>query len=492
MPDADIHTLLNQGIAAARAGQRARARDLLRRVLEAAPDDARAWLWLGGVVEAPAAQIDCLERAVALDPENATMRQALRAARQRQAAALVEAAARDPGRARALLTEAVELDEENATAWWRLSQTVTTREDREICLENVLALDPDHGDAQVALRLLHQNYAAPPQAEIAPPAPEMTAWELFEDELRCPWCAAPTAFEDRRCLACGQRLWTRRRVVTRCSASYWILAGLEALFAVGGALLPLLLLTYAGMHLVPQATPFQLLPLYLGQQEAPPDVAARIFAAVPRTLFWFALIPGALSWGILASVLPRWEPLYPVAMALGGARALVGAGHLLLALTGGLGAAEAPGVSGAFLRFTRNGILAADVSVIAFSAIALILLVNLHDHFLVETRRTLLRVDRDVAGNAAGLWLRGREYVKQQRWAIGALHLRRTLALEDRLEAYLMLALAYAHLGLDEKAESTLDDARRRHPDAARIEEMAQLLARKNVPPPAPREVSGL
>ena len=64
--------------------------------------------------------------------------------------------------------EAVERDEHNADAWYWLSTVVDEREDREIALENALALNPQHREAQAALSTLRGG-AAPPPVEYAPP-----------------------------------------------------------------------------------------------------------------------------------------------------------------------------------------------------------------------------------------------------------------------------------------------------------------------------------
>jgi Tfp pilus assembly protein PilF len=46
-----LNSLLNEGIAAAKSGQAAQARDLLMQVVEADENNESAWLWLSGVVE---------------------------------------------------------------------------------------------------------------------------------------------------------------------------------------------------------------------------------------------------------------------------------------------------------------------------------------------------------------------------------------------------------------------------------------------------------
>lgn len=54
-----------------RAGQREEARTMLTAIVRAHPNFAPAWLWLSGVVKDPAKQRECLQRVLALDPENA-------------------------------------------------------------------------------------------------------------------------------------------------------------------------------------------------------------------------------------------------------------------------------------------------------------------------------------------------------------------------------------------------------------------------------------
>lgn len=66
----DVDTLLRQGIAAVKAGQRARARALLQRVLRQRPNDVNAWLWLSGAVETDDDRRMCLERVLAIDSKN--------------------------------------------------------------------------------------------------------------------------------------------------------------------------------------------------------------------------------------------------------------------------------------------------------------------------------------------------------------------------------------------------------------------------------------
>lgn len=67
--------MLSEAIAAARAGDRVLARDLLSRLLRADTTNAEVWLWMSSVVDSTRERIYCLESALRLDP---THRAALR------------------------------------------------------------------------------------------------------------------------------------------------------------------------------------------------------------------------------------------------------------------------------------------------------------------------------------------------------------------------------------------------------------------------------
>jgi tetratricopeptide (TPR) repeat protein len=103
--------------------------------------------------------------------------------------------------AQRLLTQAVELDERNERAWLWLSGVVTTFEDRQICLENVLALNPNNAHAQAGLEWLRQNAPPSPPATPPPAAPPPTeaAWNAPEPEPE----AAPTVQTARQLVEAG-------------------------------------------------------------------------------------------------------------------------------------------------------------------------------------------------------------------------------------------------------------------------------------------------
>ena len=91
--------------------------------------------------------------------------------------------------ARQILLHIVELDKRNEQAWLWLSGVVDGREDRRVCLENVLAINPANPHARQGLNLLDQQVAAAPAVE-----------------ERCPRCHSLVPSSGRTCPNCGQLL----------------------------------------------------------------------------------------------------------------------------------------------------------------------------------------------------------------------------------------------------------------------------------------------
>ncbi len=73
----DSRIQLQEGIAAARSGDRGAARRLLRNVVEEEPNNEMAWIWLASVVGSVAERRACLQRVLQINPSNETAREAL-------------------------------------------------------------------------------------------------------------------------------------------------------------------------------------------------------------------------------------------------------------------------------------------------------------------------------------------------------------------------------------------------------------------------------
>ena len=72
---------LQEAIAAVKAGQTVRARQLLITILRQDPNNEQAWLWMSAVVDTDEAKAMCLEKVLALNPQNAAARRGLSALR---------------------------------------------------------------------------------------------------------------------------------------------------------------------------------------------------------------------------------------------------------------------------------------------------------------------------------------------------------------------------------------------------------------------------
>ena len=77
MPAADRETGLKAGISALKAGERARARELLLHVVTADEANEIGWLWLSAAVDSAEDRRICLENVLALNPDNGAARRGL-------------------------------------------------------------------------------------------------------------------------------------------------------------------------------------------------------------------------------------------------------------------------------------------------------------------------------------------------------------------------------------------------------------------------------
>lgn len=173
-----------------------------------------------------------------------------------EAIAAAQAGNRDE--ARAALIRVLEADERNELAWLWLSGVMDTPEERRICLENVLTINPANSHALHGLKLLNQQHppaASPPPAAAPAPQPavepatgptvKLSAPEadpaplLAEDaqaEEPCPYCGAVTLQRHRSCPACYKSLMVRTAPRAQRSLALTIIAWMYVLSCVGTVL----------------------------------------------------------------------------------------------------------------------------------------------------------------------------------------------------------------------------------------------------------------
>ena len=69
--------VLQEAVEALRRGERARARDLLTRLLKTEQNNAMCWVWLSAAVDTQKERLYCLQTALQLDPQNASAKRGL-------------------------------------------------------------------------------------------------------------------------------------------------------------------------------------------------------------------------------------------------------------------------------------------------------------------------------------------------------------------------------------------------------------------------------
>jgi len=508
LPAGDVNDLLRQGIVAAKSGQRERARDLLMRVVQEDEGSVLAWLWLSGVVDSLEDREVCLENVLTLDPDNAAARRGLALLRRqkidgwlRQGIAAAKSGQRE--RARDLLMRVVQEDEGSVLAWLWLGGVVDSLEDREVCLENVLALDPGNEAARRGLALVRERkgaQASSPGEAVGPPvaapespaamrasapvsaaaavlsedfarrgpppepeAPSVMAQDEFDDEYLCPYCTAPTEPEDRKCGACGGKLWITYRRQEERSAWLWVVLVLQFLSTLQSAVPPLVLslLVFGVVGDEPSARPVDVyveLANLLG-------VSAAVVKTWMLAGFIVALVLFLFSLAVLVGLYLRWKPAFYFV--------LVGAVLELFWTVAAVVMSFSPASDLTLL----GGAGYVCMGFVVLAALAKLWVVfQTQDDFALERRRIIFRIDPNLSG-VSGVLARGHEYAERKMWGLAALHMRRAVAFApEQLSGRGALTLAYLKLKRYDLAAKTLAEARRIRPDDPRLEELQTLL----------------
>jgi tetratricopeptide (TPR) repeat protein len=377
--------------------------------------------------------------------------------------------------ARTLLTEVVTTDESQPEGWWWLSQVVDSLEDKIVCLENVLALEPQHPAAQQELALVQAQQARlfrpvyapgeeqPPPQVAQPPdlSPISTAYP-HHDELDniwlCPYCLRLTRPQAETCPHCKNSLIRSRRV--RSERSVWLWRGIIfqiALILVLLALWAISMTLWLKLNGIPDPIPF--LPLYAGLPANQPAAAAEIVLQLyPRWVFWgFA---AAVAYTLLLALLLYFRVKHANTLYLvsGGVTLLVG---ILIAI----------------FFFQSWAMILLGVLAIFAGIGQLFITMNLWDDFAFRYKRLRLGLDSGVK-NHTTLYLTGREYAEAGLWGLAAIHYRQAAGRQPHKAVYhLALAVAYYQTGRFEAAQKALDQAAQLDPGAPEVEELRQQIA---------------
>jgi len=497
-----VQDLLIQGIDAIKAKNKILARDLLTQASKIAPTNVSVWFWLSAALEDPYEQEMSLRKVLELDPDNTLAAKGLVLAQQHIIDTSFQrgvAAAQNNNLelARELLTEVVDRDPENLSAWEWLSQVIETSEDQEVCLTNILTLDPENDAVREQLELLKQtrematqnpwivdgseNDKPPPlnaptlagdilgeayiekyttiipEPEPEPVLPSTALWAKYDDILGCPYCASSTEHKQRRCPTCKKPLWLSSHNTESRSTLLWIVILLQALSTIIFAVVPLVILFIVAQRLG-IFNFFNLIPAYLGlSSPLNPNIITAAFDILPRGLFFLSWVPSLVTMIFAIALYLRWTPVYYLM--------LLGAG---LGLTGSIvGLASIPAFEGS---------LFAVVLGILLSLSTLGMVIKLESDFRKTRRRLYLDIDPDLKEGMAYL-IRGRQYARKGMWALAVIHLRRANGLMSYdAGGYLATAVACSHLHNYELARIVLEDAQRIDPYNTRIQEALAVL----------------
>jgi twitching motility two-component system response regulator PilG len=152
----DFQSVLSRGIAAAQAGEKEYARDLLSSVSEMEPRCEEAWMWLASISDYPEELLACLNRVLEINPENpkaiewrrATCSLMAKTFAQRAAAAHAEG---EFDVAERYLGQALDHDPGCEMAWFWKASFAADEDERLELFGKVLAINPENAEAECAI-----------------------------------------------------------------------------------------------------------------------------------------------------------------------------------------------------------------------------------------------------------------------------------------------------------------------------------------------------
>ncbi len=359
--------------------------------------------------------------------------------------------------ARQLLMQVLEQDEENEMAWLWLSGTVKSKEDRQVCLENVLAINRDKEIAKKGLKKLGIAIPQPPPPPIEE-EPEVwdepyydvvvpKATDPYEDKFKdawsssanlCAYCATPVVRSDKRCPKCRRRMVGKEPVFPGRSKYLLIWVALRSINH-SFSLLWFLLAGAALFELLPELPPLEryyLMSIVIGQILSIGFTVALFFRQ--RWAYWLAIL------GLLLMVM-----------------AVVSLAFLSIPLTPTDG-------SGFF------GILC--IGPFIMLELLYIYMVIMSGGDFKHVKRWRIAAADDRIKDPLVLHKAGKMFAKQGRWATAVLYWQRAASRSPgNIAILLRLADGYAHLGFPARSRDTLQAAREKTKDP----KMQALLSQK-------------
>jgi predicted nucleic acid-binding Zn ribbon protein len=416
-------------------------------------------------------------------------------------------------RAHDLLVRVVARDEHNAPAWLWLSGVVEDLEDRHLCLENVLAIDPNNAAARTGLawvcRRMEQRsevekvpapgqvspfvvpledppteVASPPEAAESPvvvrtrtpvtpagailredfisrqadPEPIETLGAIEVDTSQEPVPAPAHArdeFGDQyACPYCATATEPDDDRCRLCGKDLWYrFRKQEKRSSLLWTMLALQLGS-AVYLIVPVAFLMFIGSSFIGQMLGIPEIP-------PLVLYALAL-PSLFSLALAVGLYFRWKPAY-----------------YLLFVDAGLGFILS------FLAFVAGVDIFFGLFSAALAGGRLFVIFQLGGDFEWDKQRILLRTDRGLKSGVEYL-TRADFYNRHKMWALAVVHMRAALGLvPDRLNCQMALVVAYIRLKRYVLAERALAEARRINPGEPRIAQLEAVVHEMRARQPA-------
>lgn len=214
--------LLREGVSAAKSGDKARARNLLREAIAADPRNENAWLWLAGVTEEPSETAKALERALQINPGNERARLGLAGAI--LSMGVTEAKANRREQARSQFRRVCDIQPGNENAWLWLASVTDDADEAISHLEQVLVINPNNDRAKGGIQHFRsrRNTVPTPSAIPAARAPAqpavVTTRKTPEPQRRPEPVPAKPKASDWFCPLCQTKAETRFATCPGCRA----------------------------------------------------------------------------------------------------------------------------------------------------------------------------------------------------------------------------------------------------------------------------------
>lgn len=161
---AEVKSVLNQGIKAAQAGNRAQARTSLTRATELDPRNESAWLWLASISEYPEELLGFLNHVLDINPDNQRALEWKAATHGLLSKTFVQRgidASQENNKdfATECFRTALDYDERNGDAWMWMASLSDSSTVKIALLEKALGLNPNNETARTALVTARENVA---------------------------------------------------------------------------------------------------------------------------------------------------------------------------------------------------------------------------------------------------------------------------------------------------------------------------------------------